>query len=208
MERPDPQEAPASSDMAWGRPAVAAARRVRRWPWIVATLLALALAFAAGAVAYQQREVAAEWRDRSESLQAQRDAGIAREDRLTDRLEEITALLASSEEDVVALEGRLRVLADEKAQAEDTATTVQVERDVFTEVTARIVAATEALDGCVERLFDLQTASVDAFNRSTAGEAVDVAPLNATAQQVTSSCNDARTAASTAGAAADRLLAP
>ncbi len=183
-------------------------RHVRRWPWVLAGLIAVALALAGGAVAYEQRGVAAEWRERSETLQAQRDAGIERERLLIDQREQLTRLVRRSEDDVVGLEDRLRALADEKAQAEDTATTVQVERDVFSEVTGRIVAATDALDSCVERLFELQTASVDAFNRSTAGEPVDVAPLNATAAQVTASCNEARNAAANAGAAADRLLAP
>jgi hypothetical protein len=184
------------------------AGRGRRWPWIVIAVLAVGLALGAGSVAYQQRGVAAEWRDRAEALRLQRDEGLAREEQLLDQREELAALLTRSEADVVGLEGRLRALADEKAQAEDTATTVQVERDVFSEVTGRIVAATDALDGCVERLFELQTASVDAFNRSTAGEPVDVAPLNATAREVTASCNDARNAAAGAGAAADRLLRP
>jgi hypothetical protein len=183
-------------------------RRVRRWPSLVVAGLSIGLAIAAGAVAYEQREVAAEWRDRAEALQLQRDAGLEREEQLSGQRAEILALLDRSEDDVAGLEERLRALADEKAQAEDTATTVQVERDVFSEVTGRIVAATDALDDCVERLFGLQTASVDAFNRSTAGEPVDVGPLNETARQVTASCNDARDAAANAGAAADRLLDP
>lgn len=168
-------------------------------------MLAIALALAAGAVAYDQREVAADWRDRSAALQDQRDDAVARSGRLTEQREELSALLIASEDDVEGLEDRLRALADEKAQAEDTATTIQVERDVFSQVTGRIATAADVLDRCVEQLFELQTASVDAFNRSTAGEPVDVAPLNATAQQVTASCNDARVAAADAGAAADRL---
>jgi chromosome segregation ATPase len=202
MEGPTP--APTAPDAAPAPPP----RRIRRWPWVVVSVLAVALGLAAVAVAADQREVAAEWRDRAQALQLQRDAGVEREDRLTGQLDDLTSLLSASEGDVGELEARVRALADEKAQAEDTATTVRVERDVFSEVTGRIASATDALDRCVEQLFELQTASVDAFNRSTAGEAVDVAPLNATAQQVTASCNEARTAAANAGAAADRLLAP
>lgn len=182
--------------------------RMRRWPSVVAVVVAISLAAAAGGVAYDQREVAVEWRDRAEALRLQRDAGIEREERWIEQVEDIASLLVASEADVAGLESRVRALADEKAQAEDTATTVRVEREVFFEVTGHIAAATDALDRCVEQLFDLQTVSADAFNRSTAGEAVDVTPLNTTAQQVTASCNDARATAASAGAAADRLLAP
>jgi hypothetical protein len=189
-------------------PSRAPARPARRWPWVLALLLAVAAAGVAFAVAVEQRDVAAAWRDRALALEEQRDAAVDQNATLQGQLDDIAALLTTSETDVSQLETRLRELADEKAQAEDTATTVQVERDVFLDLTARIADATDALDVCVSRLFDLQQASVDAFNRSAAGESVDVAPLNAQATDVTSFCNDARQAAASASAAADQLTRP
>ncbi len=180
-------------------------RTQRRWPWLLALLLALVVAGGATAVAVQQRNVAAAWQEQTEALEEQRDGAIDRGDTVEAQLEELRAAFEVSEADVASLEARVRELADEKAQAEDTATTVQVERDVLADVSVRIADATTALDQCVSRLFDLQRASVDAFNRAAAGETVDVDPLNAQAQEVTDFCNSARSAAAAASSAAARL---
>jgi chromosome segregation ATPase len=138
-------------------------------------------------------------------LEGQRDDALGRGEALQTQLEDVAELLALSEMDVADLEERIRELADEKAQAEDTATTVQVERDVLADVSTQVASAVEALDACITRLFDLQSASVDAFNRSAAGEPVDVAPLNAQADATTTFCNQARSAAAAAGSAAGRI---
>ncbi|MCC5947518.1 MAG: hypothetical protein JJT89_03590 [Nitriliruptoraceae bacterium] len=202
----EPQEWTGASGSAWASRARAPLPRpVRRWPWIVlAALLAIA-AIAATLIAVDQYQVAAEWQTRAEVYEQQRDEAADAGAVLAAQVDDLDALLDTSEADVGDLEERLRVLADQLARAEDTATTVSVERDVIVELTGRIADATEALDSCITRLFELQTTSVAAFNRAAAGDSVDVEPLNAQAAQVTTFCNEARSAAASAGAAADRL---
>ncbi len=188
------------------------ARPRRRWPWAVAVVLLLAAAGTAAGIAWQQREVAATWRERALGLEVQRDQALdegAEQRRvLEEQLTALTDAIATSEADVVELEGRLRALADEKAQAEDAVVTGEVEREALREVSARVGGAVEALDTCVTQLFDLHAASVTAFNRAAADEAVDVEPLNDQATRTTDFCNEARAAAAAAGAAADQLLGP
>lgn len=179
--------------------------RRRRWPWWTAIVALLAVAGVAGGVAWDQRESAALWQQRAQALEEQRDDALGRGEALQGQLDEVAALLASSETDVAALEQRIRELAGEVAQAQDTATTVRVERDVLAEVSSQVAAAVEALDDCVARLFNLQQASVEAFNRSTSGAPVDVAPLNRHANEVTRFCEDARTAAASAASAAEQI---
>ncbi|MEX0592373.1 MAG: hypothetical protein WD358_05785 [Nitriliruptoraceae bacterium] len=180
-------------------------RRVRRWPWVLLALLSLAAAGVGGAIAWDQRQVAAEWRDVANQIEVQRDDALGRGEALQVQLDEIAFLLAASESDVVGLAERIRELADEKAQAEDTATTVQVERDVLAQVSNRIASAIQALDQCVDRMFTLQSSTVDAFNRMSAGEQVDVEPLNDQSQATTQFCNQARSAAAGAAAAAEQI---
>lgn len=194
----------AASPSAGGAGAPPATPR-RRWPWVVAVGVLAAVAVTAGVVAWDQRQTAAAWQERAEAVEDQRDDALGRGEALQVQLEDVAELLAGSELDVERLEERIRELADEKAQAEDTATTVQVERDVLADVSAQIADAVTALDACITRLFDLQSASVEAFNRSAQGEPVDVGPLNAQANATTAFCNDARTAAAAAASAADRI---
>jgi chromosome segregation ATPase len=183
-------------------------RRGRGWTVALVLLLVLTTAGAATAtsIALDQRDVAAEWQARAVELEDRLDGVDAQRQEVTGRLDETLDALTTSERDVGELEERVRTLAEEKARAEDTATTVQVERDVFIELSELIADATSSLDTCVTQLFELQTASVEAFNRSAADEAVDVEALNARAAEVTRFCNQARTAAANAEAAADRLL--
>jgi hypothetical protein len=169
-------------------------------------VLALLLAAVSGAVAWQQREVAADWRDRAVMMERARDDARGRTEALQRQLDEAAEVLAISEGDVAQLEERIRELADEKAQAEDTATTVQVERDVFVQLSTTVAGAVDALDLCVTQLFSLLDDSVQAFNDAAAGRPVDVVPLNAAKDATTAFCNDARAAAAGAGAAADQLL--
>ncbi len=177
----------------------------RRWPWAVAVLLLLVVAGSASAIAWDQRETAAQWQERAEVLEDRRDEALGRGEALQAQLDDLADLLAASEMDVADLEQRIRALADEKAQAQDTATTVQVERDVLADVSTQVAAAVEALDACVTRLFDLQESSVEAFNRAAANEPVDVGPLNAQSEATTSFCNEARSAAASAAGAAERI---
>lgn len=172
----------------------------------VGVVIAIAVAVVALAIGVQQRTVAAHWAERAEALEEQRDDAHARMGALERQLEELTEVLAVSEADVADLEERIRELADEKARAEDTATTVQVERDVFVTLSAQVAGAVDALDGCVTQLFALLDDSVRAFNAAARGEPVDVVPLNAAKDATTRFCNDARQAALTARAASDRLL--
>ena len=189
---------------------IAAGRR-RRWPTVLlalTTVVATGAAVAFGLVAADQRDVAAEWRDRAAALEEQRDDLDRQRDTLDEQLTEAISSLELSERDVSELDERVRTLAEEKARAEDTATTVQVERDVFIELSELISDATTSLDSCVTQLFDLQASSVEAFNRASADQAVDLDALNARSGEVTRFCNQARTAAANAEAAADQLLRP
>ncbi len=193
-------------------PSSPSSRRRQGRGWTVALVL-VALVVTGGAVtasliALDQRDVAAEWQARAVTLESQLDEVDAQRREVVGRLDEALGALTTSERDVRELEDRVRALADEKARAEDTATTVQVERDVFIELSELVAAATSSLDSCVTQLFELQTASVDAFNRAAADQPVDVESLNVRAGQVTRFCNQARTAAADAEAAADRLLRP
>ena len=198
----------ASSVSADGSPPTPRGRRGRGWTVALALLLVLTTggAVAASLIALDQRDVAAEWQARAAGLEDQLDAVDAQRQEAAGRLDDTLDALTSSERDVGELEERVRSLAAEKARAEDTATTVQVERDVFIELSGLIADATSSLDSCVTQLFELQTASVDAFNRTAADQPVDVEALNARAAEVTGFCNQARTAAADAEAAADRLL--
>jgi DNA-binding transcriptional regulator YdaS (Cro superfamily) len=210
-----PDEAPRSGEAMWAPagapptptgPPAPPARPRRRWPLVVGLVLALVLAAAGGGVAWQQRNVAAEWRDRADVMELARDDARGRAEALQRQLDEVSEVLAVSESDVSQLEQRIRELADEKAQAEDTATTVQVERDVFVQLSTTVAGAVEALDVCVTQLFSLLEDSVQAFNDAAAGLPVDVVPLNASKDATTDFCNEARSAAAGAGAAADQLL--
>lgn len=172
--------------------------------WLV-LLVAVLGVVAASLVAEDQRDTAEAWQDRASMLEEQRDGLVGDRDLLADRLDEALDALVTSERDVAALEERVRTLAEEKARAEDTATTVQVERDVFIELSQLIGEATGSLDACVSQLFELQTASVAAFNRANLSQDVDVEALNDRADEVTRFCNQARSAAASAQAAADQL---
>ena len=186
----------------------AAPRRGRRWPNVVLVLLLLVAVGAAvslGMVAADQRDAAAAWQDRAVALEVQRDEVADDAVRLGEQLDRAVASLRTSEADVATLEDRVRALAEEKARAEDTASTVAVERDVLIELTTVVSDAAGALDSCVTRLFALQEDSVEAFNAAAADRQVDVASLNQRAEEVTAFCDQARTAAAEAEAAAAQL---
>jgi hypothetical protein len=153
-----------------------------RWPIVLGVLLALVGA----GVGAQQRQVAASWSERAAVLEEERDDARARGEAFQRQLDEVADALAVSESDVGALEDRVRELADEKAQAEDVATTTTVERDSLVELNGAIAGAVTSLDGCVDGLFDLLGDAIDAFNRQGAGEPVDVDPLNAARTTTTS----------------------
>lgn len=183
-------------------PPTGSPRGGRRWPVVLGVVLALVGA----GVGVQQRQVAAEWNERATVLEEERDDARARGEAFQRQLDEVADALAVSESDVGALEDRVRELADEKAQAEDVATTTTVERDSLAALNGAIAGAVTALDGCVDGLFDLLNDAIDAFNRQGAGETVDVGPLNADRTTTTAECNAARQAAADAARTADRLL--
>lgn len=180
-------------------------RRGRTIGVVLVLLLLVTGVTVAGLMAADQRDVAGAWRDRALALEEQRDGLLGERDQLATQVERALDALDTSERDVAALEQRVRELAEEKARAEDTATTVQVERDVFFELSELIGEATGSLDACVTQLFELQTASVAAFNRANLGQSVDVDALNDRADEVTGFCNQARSDAASAQAAADQL---
>jgi hypothetical protein len=174
----------------------------RRWPLVLGAVLGL---LGAG-IGLQQRQVAASWSERAAVLEEERDDARGRAEAFQRQLDEVAGALVTSESDVGALEDRVRELADEKAQAEDVATTTTVERDSLAELSTAIASAVTSLDGCVDQLFDLLADAIDAFNRQGAGEPVDVAPLNTARTAATDTCNAARDDAASAAATADLLL--
>ena len=201
----DPRDVPPSPQTS---PSATRSTPGRRWPTVLVVLLLLTALGGGGAAAWfaaDQREVAAAWQERAVGLERQLDE--VEEDRaeLAERLDEAVGALTASESDVARLEERVRDLAEEKARAEDTATTVSVERDVFRELSEMVSDATTALDTCVTRLFELQESSVAAFNAAAAGREVDVDGLNERAAEVRGFCARARAAAAEAEAAAEQL---
>lgn len=197
-----PAEHPATP--AADRPVTSAAERGRGGR--VGVVVGLIVAVLAAGVAVQQRQVAAGWQDRAAVVEEQRDDARGRAEAFQRQLDEVADALAASETDVGALEDRVRDLADEKAQAEDVATTTTVERDTLAAVSAAVAGAVEDLDTCVVQLFGLINEAVDAFNRQGQGETVDVEPLNRDRVAANEACNAARQDAAEASARADRLL--
>lgn len=173
---------------------------------VLPVVVLLLVALIGSAVGVQQRQVAAGWQARAAALEEQRDDARGRTEALQRQLEEIADSLALSESDVAQLEDRVRDLADEKAQAEDVATTTGVERDVLVDLASQVADAVTALDGCVDQLFDLLNDAIGAFNRQAAGEDVDVGLLNVARTATTAECNAARTDGAAASARADLLL--
>lgn len=168
-----------------------------------ATLLLLVLLAAAGAgVGVQQRQVADGWRDRSVLLEQQRDEAIGRAEALGAQLDELGAFVELSREDRAMLEERLAELAGEKARAEDRAT---VTREELATLAAAVSSAVTQLNACTDDLLALQRDTIDAFNRVTSGERVDVAPLNQRLEETRTRCNAARQAGANAVALANRL---
>jgi len=176
--------------------------RARRGARGLAMLLLVLLAAGGTAVAVQQRDVAAQWRERARILEGQRDEAIGRTEALGAQLDELADLVRGSTDDLTTLEQRLAELAEEKARAEDRAT---VTRDELATLAARVADAVTRLDRCVLDLLDLQRDTVDAFNRLNSGERVDVSPLNDRLAVVRAACVDAVNAGRAAAALAAQL---
>jgi chromosome segregation ATPase len=165
-------------------------------------LLLLAAALAGGAVAWQQREVAAGWQARAVLLEQQRDDAIGRTEALSDQLGELVELIQLSGEDLATLEGRLAELAGEKAQAEDRAT---LTREELRSLAGRVESAVRQLNSCADDLFALQADTVEAYNSLARGTPVDIGPLNDRLRATADRCNAARQAGDAAVALASRL---
>jgi chromosome segregation ATPase len=189
MQLPEPDPVPSSPT---------ARRRRRR----VLPVLLLLLGIAGVAVGIQQRQVADGWRDRSVLLEQQRDEAIGRAEALGAQLDELGALVQLSQEDRALLEQRLAELAGEKAQAEDRAT---VTREELASLASAVSSAVTQLNACTDDLIALQRDTVAAFNRLSAGEQVDVAPLNERLARTRERCDLARQAGANAVALANRL---
>jgi cell division protein FtsB len=202
--RPATSPAPAPVDGAVGDPGHAhTPRRGRR---VLGATLAVLVAAVGLGIGVQQRQVAASWQQRAEEAVTVRDDALGRVDALQRQLDEVADALAVSEMDVVELEDRVRELADEKAQAEDVATTTGVERDTLVELSSAIAGSIGSLDGCVDELFVLLNDAIDAFNRQGEGADVDVGPLNAARTTTTAACNAAKQDAADASLEAQQLL--
>jgi chromosome segregation ATPase len=174
----------------------------RRWPRTLALLILLGLAAAGTGIAVEQRSVAAEWRQRAETLEQQRDDAIGRSEALAAQLSELGTLVQLSAEDLANLEERLAELASEKARAEDR---VALTREELRTLAERVASASRLLNACVDDLLALQQQTVSAFNRLAGGASVDVTPLNERLEEVRGTCTVARQAGADAVALASRL---
>ena len=185
-------------------PTTAPARQQRgRRALTALVMLALLVAAGAGsAIGWQQREVAAGWRDRALVLEQQRDDAVGRSEALSDQLGELANLVQLSVEDLATLEERLAELAGEKAQAEDRAT---LTRDELRTLATRVESAVRQLNACVDDLFALQSDTIDAYNSVARGTPVDVTPLNDRLRVMSERCSAARQAGESAVALASRL---
>jgi len=180
-------------------------RRRRRGRTTARALLVIVLIGAAiggGTVGWQQREVAAGWQTRALLLEQQRDDAIGRSEALSEQLGELANLVQLSGEDLATLEERLAELAGEKAQAEDRAT---LTRDELRTLAARVDSAVRQLNACADDLFELQSATIDAYNSVARGTPADVGPLNQRLAEMTTRCTAARQAGESAVALASRL---
>jgi len=179
--------------------------RRRRGRRVARALLVLALigtAIGGGAVGWQQREIAAGWQARALLLEQQRDDAIGRSEALSGQLGELANLVQLSGEDLATLEERLAELAGEKARAEDRAT---LTRDELRTLATRVDTAVRQLNACADDLFELQSATIDAYNSVARGTPVDVGPLNERLAEMTTRCTAARQAGAAAVALASRL---
>lgn len=176
--------------------------RGRRVLTVLLMLVLLGAAGAGGAVGWQQREVAAGWRDRALLLEEQRDDAVGRAEALSDQLGELANLVQLSVGDLADLEERLAELAGEKAQVEDRAT---VTRQELQTLASRVDSAFRQLNACVDDLATLQNDTVIAFNTLGRGGQVDIAPLNVRLDEIRERCAAARRAGAAAVDLASRL---
>jgi hypothetical protein len=177
-------------------------RRGRRGIRILLAIILIGATVGGGAVGWQQREVADGWRTRALLLEQQRDDAIGRSEALSEQLGELANLVQLSGEDLSTLEERLAELAGEKARAEDRAT---LTRDELRTLAARVDSAVRQLNACADDLFELQSATIDAYNSVARGTPVDVGPLNQRLAEMTTRCTAARQAGESAVALASRL---
>jgi len=177
-------------------------RRGRRVLTLLLMFALMGAAGAGGAIGWQQRDVAAGWRDRAQILEQQRDDAVGRSEALSEQLGELANLVQLSVEDLATLEERLAELAGEKAQAEDRAT---LTRDELRTLAARVDSAVRQLNACADDLFALQSDTIDAYNSVARGTPVDVSALNDRVRVLSAQCSAARQAGESAVALASRL---
>jgi chromosome segregation ATPase len=175
---------------------------MRRGTATLVLLVAAAVAGGGAGIAVQQRQVADAWRDRAVAVEAQRDEAIGRAEALGAQLDELGELARLADADLSDLEARLTELAEEKARVEDRAVVTRAELE---SLASRTADASRQLDRCVTDLIALQTDTIAAFNRLSAGERVDVEPLNARLIAVREVCAAARQAGAAAAALAASL---
>lgn len=177
-------------------------RRGRRALSVIAVLVLVGATVAGVAIGWQQRTIAAGWRDRATVLEQQRDDAVGRAEALSGQLGELSTLVQLSETDLAVLEERLAELAGEKAQAEDRAV---LSADELRRLATLVDSAVRQLNTCADDLLALQSDTVDAYNSVARGVPVDVAPLNDRLTATNASCTNARRAGAEAVALASRL---
>lgn len=176
--------------------------RGRRVLTVLTVLVLVGTTIAGVAIGWQQRTIAAGWRDRAVVLEQQRDDAVGRSEALSGQLGELSTLVQLSETDLAELEERLAELAGEKAQAEDRAV---LSAEELRRLATLVDSAVRQLNACADDLLALQSDTVDAYNSVARGVPVDVAPLNDRLTANTARCTSARQAGAEAVALASRL---
>ena len=190
-------ETPATRDPRRGRGC-----RVLTVLTVLTVLVLVGTTIAGVAIGWQQRTIAAGWRDRAVVLEQQRDDAVGRSEALSGQLGELSTLVQLSETDLAELEERLAELAGEKAQAEDRAV---LSAEELRRLATLVDSAVRQLNACADDLLALQSDTVDAYNSVARGVPVDVAPLNDRLTANTARCTSARQAGAEAVALASRL---
>lgn len=190
-------DTPATRDPRRGR-----GRRVLTVLTVLTVLVLVGTTIAGVAIGWQQRTIAAGWRDRAVVLEQQRDDAVGRSEALSGQLGELSTLVQLSETDLAELEERLAELAGEKAQAEDRAV---LSAEELRRLATLVDSAVRQLNACADDLLALQSDTVDAYNSVARGVPVDVAPLNDRLTANTARCTSARQAGAEAVALASRL---
>lgn len=181
--RPSPSEPP---------DAPAGPSPVRRWALRVVIVLLGAAAGTGGLLAYANYTSAQRWQQTAEANAARAERHAGQRDEALAASEEAAEALAASEADVRRLEGRIRELADEKAQVEDERQQLMLTAASYADLLGRVRVSADAVDTCVEYMAELNNRSTEAWNLMVQGGDPDIDALNQLRATTFDFCNTAR----------------